>query len=87
MKNLPPPQLCRSLNSVNRTQDVWIEAYLEALERWRCPLAQLRPVRNAYGKYRASGEAFFRWLAWDAVQKAAATLAYSAPIASKEGVR
>jgi hypothetical protein len=79
---------------VNRTvRDVWIEGYLEALERWRIQaraqgvvLAHLRGAWRAYGQYRASGDRSLRWRAWRAIQAAAERLAHSRPIARKEVV-
>jgi hypothetical protein len=87
MKNNLPLPICESANLVNRTvRDVWIEAYLAVLERWQIQaaaqgiiLAQLRDAWSAYGQYRASAEPSFRWLAWSAIQTAAATLAHLRP--------
>ena len=95
MKNLPPQQIYKSANCVNRTiQDPWIEGYLESLERWRIQtnaqgvvLAHLRRAWGAYGQYRASEGLSFRRSTWGAIQAAAERLAHSTSIASKEGAR
>jgi hypothetical protein len=94
MKNLTPQQIRRSIDYVNRTQDVWIERYFKFLERCRIEasaqgvvLVHLRDAWRFYGQYRAGADPSLRWSAWSAIQKAAAALAHSVPIASKEGVR
>jgi hypothetical protein len=70
-----------SSDSVN-VRDPWVEAYIEALERWRIQanaqgvlLRHLRDARAAYKKYRATTEPFFRYSSWSSVQAAAASLA------------
>lgn len=63
-------------------QDHWIEAYLEALERWRISLKAGEPVRDklceawsCYAQYRRTGHPFSHWSAWRAIHAAAAALA------------
>jgi hypothetical protein len=81
MKN-PNQSICEPGRLVNHpVQDVWIEGYLEALERWRIQansqgivLVQLRRAWRAYGKYRTSADRSFRRSAWDAIQATAAAL-------------
>jgi hypothetical protein len=63
MKNLTPQQIRRSIDYVNRTQDVWIERYFKFLERCRIEasaqgvvLVHLRDAWRFYGQYRAGAD-------------------------------
>jgi hypothetical protein len=77
--------------STPNVQDPWIEAYLEAGEYWRIQvnaegivLNHLRHAWGSYGKYCTSGDPFFRWSAWSAIQMVAERLAHLQGITSKE---
>jgi hypothetical protein len=76
-----PPRILQATDFVNRAvRDVWIEGYFAALEGWRLQaglegvvLVQVLDAWNAYERYRASGDPFFRYSAWHAIQTAAAS--------------
>jgi hypothetical protein len=81
MKN-PNQAIYEPADFVNHAvQDIWIEGYLETLERWRIQLSaegivlsHLRDAWSAYGKFRQTGNTDSRRSAWRAIDATAAAL-------------